>query len=286
MKFFKINKAWLLLLPAFLFLLLPIYGLFSALMSSLTMNGSFTISVYEELFSRDSFWTSLLYSLQIAFIATILSLLFGLLITRSFFPYINQLSGKLSVWIPMLFPHFVWGYIVLLLFQQSGFLSHLAFEIGLIDSRDAFPIWTNDKAGVGMILTYMGKEIPFVLLMLLPIYAQQNTNYKDLVQTLGGSRFAQFKDAEWPFVFPVLMETGIILFSFVFSAYEVPYLLGSTFPEMISILTYDWFYSGDWSERPLAFAAMFFTSVIIGIIAWVGFSLLNRKRWLLTKGQR
>ncbi|KGP71756.1 ABC transporter permease [Pontibacillus yanchengensis] len=286
MRLSETNKAWLLLLPAFLFLLLPLYGLLSALWSSLTVNGAFSLSVYQQLMERDAFWGSLFYSLRIAIIATLLSLGFGLVFTRTFTHYLNKTSGKLAAWIPMLFPHFVWGYLVLLLFQQSGFISYMAFQIGIIESREAFPILTNDKNGFGMIITYMGKEIPFVILMLLPIYAQQNSQYHDLVRTLGGNRWHRFKDAEWPWVYPVLLETGVILFSFIFSAYEIPYLLGATFPEMISILTYDWFYAGDWSERPLAFAAMIFTSVIIGIIAWIGFSLMNRKRWLLTKGSR
>lgn len=286
MKLSETNKAWLLLLPALLFLLIPAYGLASALWSSLTHQGDFTLQVYEELFQKSSFWASLLYSIKITIIATSISLVIGLLITRAFFPLINKTSGKISVWLPMIFPHFVWGYIILLLFEQSGLFSNIAYQLGFIETRDAFPILTNDKSGIGMILTYVGKEVPFVVLMLLPIYVQQNHHYQDLVKTLGGTGWARFKDAEWPWVYPVLVESGIILFAFILSAYEVPFLLGSTFPEMISILTYDWFYSGDWSERPLAFAGMISTSVIISVVAWISFKVMNRKRWLLTKGKR
>lgn len=286
MKLSETNKAWLLLIPALLFLLIPAYGLFSALWSSLTQNGSFSFQVFETLFEKDSFWASFFYSIQITVISTVVSLLLGLFITRAFFPLINNISGKVSVWLPMLFPHFVWGYIVLLLFEQSGLFSNLAYQLGMIDSREQFPILTNDKNGIGMILSYVGKEVPFVVLMLLPVYVQQNNSYQDLVRTLGGSRWSRFKDAEWPWVYPVLVESGIIIFAFVLSAYEIPYLLGATFPEMISILTYDWFYSGNWSERPLAFAGMISTSAVIGFIAWISYVLMNRKRWLLTKGKR
>lgn len=280
------TKIWLLLLPVLLFLLLPAYGLFSALWSSLIHQGSLSLQTYQELFQKETFWSSLFYSLRITLIATGCSLVIGLLLTRAFYPLINRMSGKLSVWLPMLFPHFVWGYIVLLLFEQSGLFSYLFYHLGIIESRESFPILTNDQNGIGVILTYIGKEVPFVVLMLLPVYVQQNHQYKDLVRTLGGGRWATFKDAEWPWVSPILLESGIILFAFILSAYEVPYLLGATFPEMISILTYDWFYAGDWSERPLAFAAMISTSILIGIVSWGLYAIMNRKRWLFTKGNR
>ncbi|KGP90113.1 ABC transporter permease [Pontibacillus chungwhensis BH030062] len=285
MKLSETNKAWILLTPALLFLSLPAYGLFSAIWTSLHENGSFTTKHYRTLFQQETFWESIGYSVRITLLSTVLSLVLGLLITRAFSPFIQSTKGKLSIWLPMLFPHFVWGYIVLLLFEQSGLISHLLVEMGLISSTSSFPIITNDQNGIGIILTYVGKETPFVVLMLLPIYAKQQDGYKDLVQTLGGGKWAAFKDAEWPWVSPVLLEAGIILFAFILSAYEVPFLLGATFPEMISVLTYDWFYSGDWNERPLAFAAMIITSVLIGIMSFIAFSAMNRKRMLLTKGQ-
>ncbi|QST00262.1 ABC transporter permease [Pontibacillus sp. ALD_SL1] len=285
MKLSETNKAWVLLTPALLFLSLPAYGLFSAISTSLHESGSFTIKHYRTIFQQETFWESVGYSVRITLIATSISLLLGLLLTRTFTPIIQSTKGKLSIWLPMLFPHFVWGYIVLLLFEQSGLISHLLVEMGLMSSTSSFPIMTNDQNGIGIILTYVGKETPFVVLMLLPIYAKQQVGYKDLVHTLGGGKWAAFKDAEWPWVAPVLLEAGIILFAFILSAYEVPFLLGATFPEMISVLTYDWFYSGDWNERPLAFAAMIITSVLIGIISFIAFSAMNRKRMLLTKGQ-
>lgn len=285
MKLSEANKAWILLVPALLFLALPLYGFLSAVRTSLQDQGAFTTKYYTTLFTEQSFYDSLGYSIRITLIATALSLLLGVLITRSFTPFIQRTAGKLSIWLPMLFPHFVWGYIVLLLFEQSGLISNLLNEIGFIPSTDAFPIVTNDQNGIGMILTYVGKETPFVVLMLLPIYTKHDKGYRDLVETLGGGKWAAFKDAEWPWVFPALVETGIILFAFILSAYEVPFLLGATFPEMISVLTYDWFYSGDWNDRPLAFAAMVMTSVIIGIVSFIAFSVMNRKRMLLTKGQ-
>ncbi|SDJ11348.1 hypothetical protein [Salimicrobium halophilum] len=268
-------KPWLLLSPALLFLLLPLYGLGAAFWNSITDQGALSLKVYEELFRDEEFLSSLLYSVWIALAATVLSLFLGWFLTRMFASLLASTSGKLAAWLPMIFPHFVWAYLVLLLFREGGLIS------GLIPGD---PSLAQDPEGIGIILTYIGKETPFVILMLLPVYLTRERHYDDLVETLGGSLFFRIRDAEWPWVAPVFIETGLIIFAFTFSAYEVPALVGATFPEMVSVLTYDWFYSGDWGERPLAFAAMVFSSVVISLIAWVAFFLINKKRRLLTEG--
>ncbi|SIS45888.1 putative spermidine/putrescine transport system permease protein [Salimicrobium flavidum] len=269
------RKPWLMLTPALLFLLLPLYGLWSALWNSLTPDGEVTLRVYSALFSNTEFLFSFFYSMWIALISTILSLMIGWLMTRFFLFYLENTGGKLAVWLPMIFPHFVWAYLILLLFREGGVIS------GFLPGDPAF---ANDPQGIGIILTYLGKEIPFVILMLLPVYLERNRAYDDLVETLGGSFLSRIKDAEWPFIAPVLIETGLIIFAFTFSAYEVPALVGATFPEMISVFTYDWFYSGDWSERPLAFAAMVSSSAFIGIVAWILLFFMNKKRRNITEG--
>ncbi|KGX90587.1 hypothetical protein N781_07020 [Pontibacillus halophilus JSM 076056 = DSM 19796] len=286
MRFSRQIKVWGMLAPTLLFLIIPLYGLYSGIKRSLIHEGLFSFHYYSELFQRSVFWESLLYSIGIALVSTTLSLLIGLSFTRWFYPYVNRLSGKLSVWVSMLFPHFVWGYVVLILFQQSGLLAQLGIALGIWEATNEVPVVTNDALGIGILLTYIGKEVPFVILMLLPVYIGMNTRYDDMVRTLGGGKWRRFKDAEWPWIYPILMETGIILFAFIMSAFEVPFLLGSTFKEMVSIVTYDWFYSGDFSERPLALAAMIVTSVVIGLVAFVMFRLTSKTRWLLSKGAR
>ncbi|MBM7696357.1 putative spermidine/putrescine transport system permease protein [Salimicrobium jeotgali] len=268
-------KPWLLLTPALLFLLLPLYGLWSAFRLSVYPDGKLTGQVYVRLFSHSDFLLSFLYSLWIAAASTFLSLLIGWFFTRAFVPMLERTGGRLTVWLPMVFPHFVWAYLVLLLFQEGGLVS------GLLPGNRAY---ANDPEGVGIILTYMGKEIPFVILMLLPVYLTRNRLYDDLTETLGGCWISKIRDAELPFVTPVLIETGIIIFAFTFSAYEVPALVGATFPEMLSILTFDWFYSGDWSERPLAFAAMVFLTTVIGLISLLLFHFINKMRRNITEG--
>ena len=271
-----------LIFPSILFLIIALYGILAAFYESVGA-GNWTISHYETLFSQPVFWRSLGASAAISLVATILSLLLGLSIVRSCFGFMESLSGKLVVWLPMLFPHFVWGYFVLLLLGQSGILAQFLDHLGIIQDLSAFPLLVQDTYGIGIIITYVWKETPFVILMLLPGYISRGRSLKEAVWMLGGGKWESFKIAEWPWVYPILTESGLILFSFILTAFEVPYLLGVTSKQTISVLVYQWFYSGNWEELPLAYAALSFLSLSLGMISWVLYRTTHQREWMKVK---
>ncbi|WP_404447199.1 ABC transporter permease subunit [Sutcliffiella horikoshii] len=285
MKWFKSNSWRLALLPAFLFTFcLVVYGLFMAAQESVTTLNGFSLDAYKKIFENQAFLDSLTYSLRIAFVSTTLSLIVGLLLTKFLFETLKNQLARTVVWLPMLFPHFVWGYMMILLFSQTGWFSTLLHGFSIIDSPDQFPVLTNDRYGIGIIITYTLKEIPFVVLMLLPVYAQLNRDLPNVVETLGGNKWHVFKTVEWPWLFPVLMESGLIVFAFILAAFEVPYLLGTTYPKMVSVLAYEWFYQGDWSKRPESFAVMMTVTAIILCLLVLLLSIVSRSRYRMMKG--
>ncbi|WP_079477121.1 ABC transporter permease [Halobacillus salinus] len=284
MKWFK-TKTIYLFIPSFLFLLLPLYGLGAAIAQSLSDGNAFTLIYYKELLQSDRFLTSVGFSLYIALVSSLLSLLIGLWVTRTCYPLLEKYTPRLIVWLPMLFPHFVWGYMVILLLSETGVLSQVLQMTGLLTESSDFPVWTRDPNGIGIILTYVWKEVPFVILMLLPVYSSIKPQYYDLVQTLGGNGWDRFRTVEWPNILPVITESFLIIFAFTISAYEVPALLGTTFPEMLSVLSYEWFYGSTWEERPLAFAAMSALSIFLLIMTLAAYLFLNRKRWRAMRGR-
>ncbi|WP_044340405.1 ABC transporter permease [Rossellomorea aquimaris] len=284
MKWQRVNNS-VLLIPAILFfLLIPGLGIVLALIESVRSGETITFQHYVNLFEEKRFMTSFLFSLLVTSISTILSLIIGLGIVKAFSPLLKDNKHKLLVWIPMLVPHFVWAYLIYLLFNQSGFFSNIFGSTGLINDRGEFPILVQDRNGIGIIMTYVWKEVPFVTLMLLPVYATLSKRYNEVASLLGANFFKAFWVAEWPFLLPVLVETGAILFAFIFTAFEVPQLLGVTSPQMMAILAYDWFYSGSWSDRPLAFAALGFVGLGIGVVMWLLIYITNKKRMHITKG--
>lgn len=291
MKWFSNNqsKPYLLLLPSLaVIFILVFYGLIVAVLESLKTPASnylLTFYNYKQLFSNRLFLDSFIYSIKISLISTFLSLLIGIILTKLLDTHLLKEKWDILIWIPMVVPHFVAGYMIFLFFSPTGWFSGLWYHLNWLTDPSQFPILVNDREGVGIILTYVWKEVPFVILMLLPVFHQLNPQYKDVVRTLGGGPWQVFITAEWPWLFPVVMETGIILFAFILSAFEVPYLLGVTYPKMISILVYQWFFEGNWSHRPLAMAAILYTSFVIILLTLVYFCLSQNARLRNMKGR-
>ncbi|WP_083584389.1 ABC transporter permease subunit [Bacillus weihaiensis] len=279
MKWYKQNKHYLLLAPAVLFTVLFVCcGMMMAFLESIQYNQTPTFEVYVDLINERTFTDSLFYSLKIAFFSTLLSIVIGFFLVKASYPILERFFPRLVAWLPMLFPHFIWGYMLFLLFSQTGILSSISLWLGLTNQASDFPIFFKDPHGIGIILTYVAKEVPFVILMLLPVYQQLSFSQKELVYTLGGKKWAVFRYVEWPFVIPVLLETFFIIFAFVIAAYEVPALLDATYPKMLPVLSYDWFFGSDWSKQPYAFASMIVTTITILFFVFVTFFLTKKQR--------
>lgn len=275
------------LLPALAVTMLLVgYGMWSAIAQSFqTINGEWTFASYVEIFNSHSFFDSLKLTFRVAILSTLLSLMIGLVMTRMLYQFFKDSSSKVLVWIPILIPHFVAGYLVYLFFSQSGLFSSLFYQLGVFDHRSEFPILVQEEFGIGMILTYVWKEVPFVILMLLPVYYEIDHRYSEVVRTLGGNKWDAFKNVELPWLLPVLVETAVILVAFIASAFEIPYLLGVTRPEMLPVRAYEWFYDGDWSKRPLAFSAMILPGVLALLLAMLSIGAVQKHRLRMIRGR-
>lgn len=279
MKSFKINwaKPYILLLPSIVVIVTLIgYSFVMATAESLS-NSPSLFSNYEMVFNNDSFKESLWISFKVAWSSTILSIIIGMILTRILYHFFIHDNWKYIVWFPMLIPHFVAAYLIFLLFSQTGWFSSLLFQMGVINEFPTFPILVQDKSYFGVILSYVWKETPFVVLMLLPVYQEIDHRYTEVVKTLGGNNWDVWRSVELPWLWPTIVEIAIILFTFILFAFEVPALLGVTFPKMLPILAYEWFYEGDWSKRPYAQALMVSVSFIT--VAGSVIILLFLDRW-------
>ncbi|OEF97581.1 hypothetical protein BHF68_04535 [Desulfuribacillus alkaliarsenatis] len=285
----RLSATKLQLLPGILFVVVIVgYGVVSAFVESVSggtgVGESWTLEHYQRLIANDVFWESFIFSIKVTSISTLISLFIGVIIARTLYQCFISDYAKLLTWVPMLIPHFVAAYMVILLFSPSGWFSSIGYQLGLIEYQSQFPILVMDRAGIGIILAYIWKQVPFVVLMVLPVYYQLDKRYLEVARTLGSNKRQVFFTVEWPWLYPVVIEVGIILFAFIIAAFEIPYLLGSTFPKMLSVVTYQWFYEGSWSQRPLAMAAMSLLTVMILFVSFLALFLLQKSRYRMMKG--
>ncbi|MCP4628659.1 MAG: ABC transporter permease subunit [bacterium] len=165
--------------------------------------------------------------------------------------------------IPLTVPHLVIAVAMVFMLTPTGLLSRVILKLGLIDSSAAFPLLINDRWGIGIILTYVWKEIPFITLMILSVLRRSGVELLEVGRTLKADRWQRFRYITLPVVSPSLGAACLIVFAYTFGAFEVPFLLGQTYPMMLPVWAYKNYSDVDLLARPEGIATGL---IIAGII--------------------
>ncbi len=237
-----------------------------------------TFDHFAAVFQAPGFLASLGLTLWVSVISTALTLAFAILTAlslrrmrrlRRFVTYVYQL--------PLTLPHMVIAAAAIMLLSQSGIASRILTAIGLIGSPASFPEVVNDRGGVGIILVYVWKQVPFVGLFALAVLQSVGEDYEAVARTLGARPLQAVRHVLVPLVAPGLLPSGVIIFAFVFGAFEVPLLLGARYPSMLSVLAYRLYTDVDISVRPQAMALSFIISLIVFVLVAIYRGLASRR---------
>ncbi|MFC3211618.1 ABC transporter permease [Planomicrobium okeanokoites] len=288
------SKPYLLLLPATGTIVLLFFGgLFDGLLKSLGYfpaigERQLNLDAYTNLLASDSFWDSLELTVRVAAISSLLAGLLGGLLAIALF-LLNQYSEDENsrLWhrlfqLPLTIPHLVAGYVIVLLFTQSGVISKLLASVGMIDEMTDFPVLVNDPFGWGIILAYTWKEVPFVLLMVYPVLARIQKSWREVSRVYGAGNWNFIREIALPIMMPSWIIAVFIVFVFTFSAFEIPFLLGVTYPGMLPVYSFQLYTDGSLSDRPEALAVniiLALMTICLGLATYY-FS----KRWNVMKG--
>lgn len=267
-------KIALLLAPALLLIgLLFTGGIVAALVQSLGYMPAIgrtevSLAAYREVLGDRDFLDSLLLTLYVAgastVISTFLAVLAALMLRRS--------SGRVSAVVfqlPITIPHLVAAVGIALVLSQTGLGSRLAAALGLIGEPREFPALLYDKYSIGIILTYVWKEMPFVALVVLASLRGVAGELEEVARTLGASAWQRFWYVVFPVISPGVVAASLIVFAFTFGAFEVPFLLGKTYPTILPVMAYNEYRDIDLAARPVAMAINILIAVITAAIAAV-----------------
>jgi putative spermidine/putrescine transport system permease protein len=165
--------------------------------------------------------------------------------------------------IPLTVPHLVVAVATLFLLAPAGLLSRAAVALGLIAGPVDFPLLINDNWGIGIILVYVWKEIPFITLMILAVLRNSGRDLLDVGRTLKAGPWQCFRHITLPIIFPALAAASLIVFAFTFGAFEVPYLLGRTYPMTLPVWAYKHYSDIDLLARPEGIAAGIVIALVV-----------------------
>jgi putative spermidine/putrescine transport system permease protein len=72
-----------------------------------------------------------------------------------------------------------------------------------------------------------------------------------------------------PLIAPGTLSASIIVFAYVFGAFEIPYLLGATYPSALPVLAYRSYADFNLHARPESMAMNVFILVFILALTWL-----------------
>ena len=185
--------------------------------------------------------------------------------------------------IPLTVPHLVIAVAVMFMLAPTGLFSRAAVSLGWMNTSSDFPLLVNDTWGIGIILAYVWKEIPFITLMILATLRHSGNELLEVGRTLKADAWQRFRYITLPIIFPSLGAASLIVFAYTFGAFEVPFLLGRTYPMTLPVWAYKNYSDIDLMARPEGIA----TGIVITLVVMAAVILAQtmtkaaRKRGLI-----
>ncbi|MGI8856889.1 MAG: ABC transporter permease [Thermomicrobiales bacterium] len=247
--------AWLLLLPSLAVIALFLVGgvgfAFAQSLGFFPLLGEreVTLRHYGDVLHDPDLIAAVLVSLRISAastgIALVISTGMALLLRR-------RLRGdgfvRVLFQLPLPIPHLVGAVGITFLVAQSGLIARLLNAVGVLGDRSQFPLLVGDRFGIGIILVYVWKEVPFITLLLLAALAGIGDQAEEAARTLGASAWQRFRHVLLPLLLPAMLSASLIVFAFTFGAFEVPYVMGRTYPKALPVWAYERFNDVDLNQ--------------------------------------
>ena len=187
-------------------------------------------------------------------------------------------SARFFVQLNLTIPHLVGAIGVLYLFGQSGSFARIAHGIGFLDKPASFPVLIFDPYAIGIVATYVWKELPFITVVVLANLQVIGEDHETVARTLGASRWQTFRSVIYPQILPGLLASSAIVFAFTLGAYEIPALLGASSPQTLAVMAYRNFTDTDLAARPQAMAIAMALAVVSALMIAVYSHALRGKR--------
>jgi putative spermidine/putrescine transport system permease protein len=268
-------RIWLMLLPA----LTVIVGLFMGglVLVSLQSLGYFppagdealTLEHYRRLVQDREFRASLQLTFVLTTVATIISAVAGFalaLALREWARHSSILNTLLQV--PLAVPHLAMAVVLINLIAPSGLIARIAYAVGFGSDPADFPALIGDRYGIGIITAYVLKETPFISLMALAMILRLGNEYDEVARTLGASAWQRLRYVTLPMVAPAVVSASLVVFAFIFGAFETPFILGRPYPAMLAVVAQRKFTSETLAERPDAIAVAIVIMVTSILLVW------------------
>ncbi len=226
------------------------------------IGGSYGTDAWRRLLSDDAFLDALVFTLRAALIATVLSVLLSVPLAMALRRSTVLARGLVALPLPV--PHLVIASTAVLWFGPGGLADRVAQTLPIIA----------DSFGWGVIIVYVLKEVPFLSLLMLAAFGDDDRAREEAARTLGASRWERWKGVLLPQLLRPTLLGSVVVAAFVVGSTEVPQVVGPLSPDALTTWSITVVRVRGPIARPDAAAALVVTSVVVLLLAalalWLG----------------
>ncbi|GLQ06647.1 ABC transporter permease [Sneathiella chinensis] len=236
-----------------------------------------TLKYYRGVLGDDGFWVSLGITFYYALVPTVLGGALSLALALSLSRRFRGKALALFLYrIPMVVPYLVGVSLAILLFANGGLFARLFHALGVIATPADFPRLIQTSGGVGIMMVYLWKQVPFMTAMLYANLIVIGRQPEEAATLLGASPWQTFRHVTLPRLMPALVGSTLIVFAFNFGAFEVPFILGAGYPNTLTVEAWRLFDNPDYSQRPAAMAIVCLLTLISAVCVLL-YLMLSRR---------
>ena len=182
------------------------------------------LDAWRTLLHDGAFWESLRFTIQYTVLATAISAALALALAAAL-----RRAGRgatLMAAAPLPVPHLVVATVAVIWLAPGGLADRMLGVVAL----DVI----GDPAGIGIVLVYVYKEVPFLTLLVLAAWTPGVSEREEAAAVLGAGPLARLRHVVWPSVRAALTIGALVVVAFLLGALEVPLVVGPSTPTALS----------------------------------------------------
>lgn len=187
------------------------------------LGGPVTLDAWRRVLSDERFAAAAGFTVALAVVTTVAAIALALplawLVRR-------RRHRRLAITLPVLAPHLLVATLVVLWLGPGGLADRLV---------DGLPVLVRDRLGVGIVVTYLVKEVPFLALLAWTVWDERVDARVEMAATLGLGPLGRVRHVVWPATRAPLLLGGSLVAAFVLGSLPVPLLVGPTSPPTLPV---------------------------------------------------
>lgn len=241
-------------------------GIVSAsLRPDVLLGGEYGTAAWTRLLEDPIFIGAVVFTLRAALLSTTLSILIS--IPLAFALRRRSSVSRALVGLPIPVPHLVTASLIVLWVGPGGLLDRVLFDLPVV--RDSF--------GLGVVLVYVLKEVPFLTLLVLAALGDEDRAQEEAARTLSASRWNRWRSVLLPQLRIPLTIGSLVVAAFVVGSTEVPLVVGPLSPDALTVWSINVVRIRGPIARADAAAGLVVTSVIIILLAVIALWFAYRR---------